>query len=58
MSIFGRVVYRQSLNNRGDSTVESKSDLPNFRPSDTLLKPVWVALLRDGSHSVSATLPL
>ena len=38
MSIFGRVVYRQSLNNRGDSTVESKSDLPNFYQSDTLYK--------------------
>ena len=38
MSIFGRVVYRQSLNNRGDSTVESNSNLPNFRSSDTLKK--------------------
>ena len=36
MSIFGRVGYRQSPNNRSDSAVESKSDLPIFRPSDTL----------------------
>lgn len=35
-----------------DSTVVSKIDLPNFRISDTLYKPVWMAQLRNGSHTV------
>lgn len=36
--------------------IASKSDLPNFRLSDILFKPVWVALLWT-AYAVSATLP-